>query len=73
MDNLSTEEGLKELWKSYVPQDNGQLKNIQINFGLESGDISVQSEAIGNNGKPLYEWNINTNTGLIEEITRPSD
>ena len=43
-----------------------------MNFDLETGSISVNSKETATNGEPLYDWNLDTNTGLImETITTP--
>ena len=47
MNNLKSENNLKELWKNYRGEDSQHLKKIQINFNVDSNDIKVATEATG--------------------------
>ena len=71
MENLNTEHGRKELWKNSIPEDSENLQNINLDFNLETGDIKIKSKTMEPDGElPLFEWDLNTNTGHIEELTR---
>ena len=71
MTNLNTAEGRKELWKNSAPEDAGMLQNMNLDFDLDSGDVRIHSKQMEEGGEyPMFDWNMNTNTGVIEEITR---
>ena len=71
MENLSTESGRKELWKNSAPEDSEKLQDLNMNINLQTGDIKIVSKTMEPDGEfPLFEWDLNTNTGVIEEITR---
>lgn len=71
MHNLQTEAGKHELWKNYAPEDATSLQNMNLDFNLNTGDVRVHSKTMEPDGKePLFDWSMNTNTGVIEETTR---
>lgn len=71
MDNLGTESGRKELWKNSSADDVDNLQDLNLNINLKTGDIKIKSKTMEPDGEaPLFEWDLNANTGHIEEITR---
>ena len=71
MENLQTDKAMKELWKNSVPGDRSNLQALNLDFNLETGDVRVHSKATEpDSTEPLFDWNMNANTGEIEEITR---
>jgi len=71
MENLQTDSAMKELWKNSSPEDRSSLQALNLEFNLETGDVRLHSKATEPDGQePLFDWNMNTNTGDIEEITR---
>ena len=74
MTNLSSAEGRKELWKNSAPEDSDSLQNMNLDFNLKTGDVRIHSKQTEPDGQePLFDWNMNTNTGVIEEITRTNN
>ena len=69
MDNLSNG-GTAELWKNSTPEDAQYLENLSVGFNIKNSVIAITSDAKESDGKSLFEWNSNINTGVIEEITR---
>lgn len=71
MENLNTDHGRKELWKNSNPEDSENLQNLNLDINLETGEIKIKSKTMEPDGAlPLFEFDMNTNTGSIEEITR---
>lgn len=71
MENLNTEHGRKELWTNSNPEDSENLQNLNLDINLETGEIKIKSKTMEPDGAlPLFEFDMNTNTGVIEEITR---
>jgi hypothetical protein len=74
MDKLNTADAVKELWKNSTPEDKEKLEDLNVNFNLKSGEVSLASEAKDSTGNhPLFEWTMDTNSGKIEETTRTGD
>lgn len=46
------------------------MQSININFDLKTGNIQLNSGATNTEGKPLFGYNLDTQTGDIEVTTR---
>lgn len=59
------------LWQDLTPEaKQGPLRKFKVEFDLDKQQIGVSTKATDNDGKPLYEWTLDSNLGQIEHIKR---
>jgi hypothetical protein len=65
---------LEDMFKKQKKDDDDDLEssmqNINVNFDLKTGKIELSSGATNTDGKPLYGYNLDTQTGDVEVTTR---
>lgn len=61
-DAFSSSEQSQQFWgDATTPPD-----QVTIKFDNSNNKVTVQSDAVDANGKPIHEWQLNQNTGRIE-------
>lgn len=64
MADLGKDTVLNSLWKDASVSDRkGALKKFDVGFDLEAEKIRVSTKARDNDGKPLYQWDLDGKEG----------
>lgn len=48
----------------------GTMASINMQFNTKTNEVKVSTESVDKKGDPLYEFVMNTDTGLVKQIKR---
>lgn len=69
MKDLEKQSTIEALWDDASQEAvNTALRKFTIDFDLDSKEIKIQTKATDANGKPLFDWKLDPEAGLIDHI-----